>query len=58
MLAAVLAGANEPDPLDTELADWGTWALFMSGETQAASDQGADLVDPSQPTRPAHETLN
>jgi hypothetical protein len=56
MLAAVLAGANEPDPLDTELADWGTWALFMSGETQAASDQGADLVDPSQPTRPAHET--
>lgn len=35
---AALARANELDPLDTELADWGTWALFMSGETQAARE--------------------
>ena len=37
-MKAALARANELDPLDTELADWGTWALFMSGETQAARD--------------------
>ncbi len=27
-----LARASELDPLNTELADWGTWALFMVGE--------------------------
>ena len=37
-MKAALARANELDPLDTELADWGTWALFMSGETQAARE--------------------
>lgn len=37
-MKAALARANELDPLDTELADWGTWALFMSGETEAARD--------------------
>jgi hypothetical protein len=40
-----LARASELDSLDTELADWDTWALFMSGETQAARDQGADLTE-------------
>jgi DNA-binding winged helix-turn-helix (wHTH) protein/TolB-like protein/Tfp pilus assembly protein PilF len=33
---ASLARAVELDPLNTELADWGTWALFMVGEQQAA----------------------
>jgi tetratricopeptide (TPR) repeat protein len=33
-----LARAIELDPLNTELADWGTWALFMVGEQQAARD--------------------
>lgn len=36
-----LARATELDPLNTELADWGTWALFMVGEQQAAQDWGA-----------------
>jgi hypothetical protein len=31
-----VARANELDPLNTELADWGTWALFMVGELEAA----------------------
>jgi tetratricopeptide (TPR) repeat protein len=31
-----LARASELDPLNTELADWGTWALFMVGEQEAA----------------------
>jgi DNA-binding winged helix-turn-helix (wHTH) protein/TolB-like protein/tetratricopeptide (TPR) repeat protein len=35
---AALARAVELDPLNTELADWGTWALFMAGEQQAARD--------------------
>ncbi|NJD32582.1 MAG: transcriptional regulator, partial [Gammaproteobacteria bacterium] len=35
---ASLARAVELDPLNTELADWGTWALFMVGEQQAARD--------------------
>lgn len=30
--------AIELDPLNTELADWGNWALFMVGEEQAARD--------------------
>ena len=33
-----LARASELDPLNTELADWGTWALFMVGEQQAARE--------------------
>jgi DNA-binding winged helix-turn-helix (wHTH) protein/TolB-like protein/Tfp pilus assembly protein PilF len=33
-----LARAHELDPLNTELADWGNWALFMVGE-QAVSRQ-------------------
>jgi DNA-binding winged helix-turn-helix (wHTH) protein/TolB-like protein len=37
---ASLARAVELDPLHTELADWGTWALFMVGEQQAARDWG------------------
>ena len=35
---ASLARAVELDPLNSELADWGTWALFMVGEQQAARD--------------------
>jgi DNA-binding winged helix-turn-helix (wHTH) protein/TolB-like protein/Tfp pilus assembly protein PilF len=35
---ASLARAVELDPLHTELADWGTWALFMVGEQQAARE--------------------
>lgn len=35
-----LARAVELDPLNTELADWGTWALFMIGEEQAAREWG------------------
>jgi len=38
---ASLARAVELDPLHTVLADWGTWALFMVGEQQAARDWGA-----------------
>jgi DNA-binding winged helix-turn-helix (wHTH) protein/TolB-like protein len=37
---ASLGRAVELDPLHTELADWGTWALFMVGEQQAARDWG------------------
>lgn len=33
--------ADELDPLNTELADWGNWALFMVGEEQAAKAWGA-----------------
>jgi TolB-like protein/Tfp pilus assembly protein PilF len=35
---ASLARAVELDPLNSELADWGTWALFMVGEPQAARE--------------------
>lgn len=31
-----LAKANQLDPLNIELADWGHWALAMVGETEAA----------------------
>ncbi|WP_116811078.1 winged helix-turn-helix domain-containing protein [Steroidobacter cummioxidans] len=31
-----LADANRLDPLNVEMADWGNWALFMVGESQAA----------------------
>lgn len=40
-----LTRANELDPVDTELDDWGTWVLFISGEAQSARDQGADLTE-------------
>ena len=33
-----LQRAKENDPLNTELADWGNWALFMVGESGAARD--------------------
>jgi DNA-binding winged helix-turn-helix (wHTH) protein/TolB-like protein len=35
---AAVARAVELDPLNSELADWGTWALFMVGEQQAARE--------------------
>jgi DNA-binding winged helix-turn-helix (wHTH) protein/tetratricopeptide (TPR) repeat protein len=35
---AAVARAVELDPLNSELADWGTWALFMVGEQQAAKE--------------------
>jgi tetratricopeptide (TPR) repeat protein len=31
-----LAAANRLDPLNVEMADWGNWALFMVGESDAA----------------------
>ena len=33
-----LAEAERLDPLNVEMADWGNWALFMVGESQAARD--------------------
>ncbi|MFC4314109.1 winged helix-turn-helix domain-containing protein [Steroidobacter flavus] len=33
-----LAAANRLDPLNVEMADWGNWALFMVGESQAARE--------------------
>lgn len=33
-----LAEAERLDPLNTEMADWGNWALFMVGESQAARE--------------------
>lgn len=36
-----LARAIAQDPLNTELADWGNWALFMVGEAEAARDWAA-----------------
>ena len=35
-----LARASELDPLNTELADWGNWALFMIEEQQASREWG------------------
>lgn len=35
-----LARANDLDPLNTELADWGTWALFMVGDLEASRTWG------------------
>jgi DNA-binding winged helix-turn-helix (wHTH) protein/TolB-like protein/tetratricopeptide (TPR) repeat protein len=31
-----LSAANRLDPLNVEMADWGNWALFMVGESEAA----------------------
>lgn len=39
-----LARANELDPLNSELADWGNWALFMVGEQQAARAWGEEKM--------------
>jgi DNA-binding winged helix-turn-helix (wHTH) protein/TolB-like protein len=39
-----LARANELDPLNSELADWGNWALFMVGEQQASLAWGAEKM--------------
>ncbi|HKU13870.1 MAG TPA: winged helix-turn-helix domain-containing protein [Steroidobacteraceae bacterium] len=33
-----LADADRLDPLNTEMADWGNWALFTVGESQAARE--------------------
>ncbi|HEY8327520.1 MAG TPA: winged helix-turn-helix domain-containing protein [Rhodanobacter sp.] len=33
-----LAEAERLDPLNTEMADWGNWALFMVGESKAARE--------------------
>jgi DNA-binding winged helix-turn-helix (wHTH) protein/TolB-like protein/Tfp pilus assembly protein PilF len=33
-----LAAADRLDPLNVEMADWGNWALFMVGESQAARE--------------------
>nr|WP_298726843.1 winged helix-turn-helix domain-containing protein [uncultured Steroidobacter sp.] len=33
-----LAAADRLDPLNVEMADWGNWALFMVGESEAARE--------------------
>lgn len=35
-----LATADKLDPLNTEIAEWGLWALMMTGELEAASKWG------------------
>lgn len=37
-----LEKANQLDPLNIELADWGHWALAMTGEIEAAQKWGED----------------
>lgn len=39
-----LARASELDPLNTELADWGNWALFMVGEREASREWAAQQM--------------
>jgi len=40
-----LQRAKENDPLNTELADWGNWALFMVGESDAARDWANGMME-------------
>ncbi|HET9474401.1 MAG TPA: winged helix-turn-helix domain-containing protein [Steroidobacteraceae bacterium] len=40
-----LQRAKENDPLNMELADWGNWALFMVGESDAARDWVTSLIE-------------
>jgi DNA-binding winged helix-turn-helix (wHTH) protein/TolB-like protein len=44
-----LQHAKENDPLNAELADWGDWALFMVGESDAARDWVTGMME-KQPT--------
>ena len=39
-----LAAANRLDPLNTEVADWGEWALLMVGEDAAARAWGEEKM--------------
>lgn len=39
-----LAAANRLDPLNSEVADWGQWALFMVGESAAARAWGEEKM--------------
>jgi DNA-binding winged helix-turn-helix (wHTH) protein/TolB-like protein/Tfp pilus assembly protein PilF len=39
-----LAAADRLDPLNSELADWGQWALFMVGENAAARAWGEEKM--------------
>jgi DNA-binding winged helix-turn-helix (wHTH) protein/TolB-like protein/tetratricopeptide (TPR) repeat protein len=36
--------ARDNDPLNVELADWGNWALFMSGEVDASREWANDMM--------------
>jgi DNA-binding winged helix-turn-helix (wHTH) protein/TolB-like protein len=38
MVKRALAEAERLDPLNAEMADWGTWALFTIGESKAARE--------------------
>lgn len=40
-----LRRAEQIDPLNVEIADWGNWALFLMGETAASRDWGIRMMD-------------
>jgi DNA-binding winged helix-turn-helix (wHTH) protein/tetratricopeptide (TPR) repeat protein len=40
-----LQRAEQIDPLNVEIADWGNWALFLIGETVASRDWGNRMMD-------------
>ena len=40
-----LKRAEQIDPLNVEIADWGNWALFLIGETAASRDWGIRMMD-------------
>jgi DNA-binding winged helix-turn-helix (wHTH) protein/TolB-like protein/tetratricopeptide (TPR) repeat protein len=40
-----LQRAEQIDPLNLEIADWGNWALFLMGETAASRDWGIRMMD-------------
>jgi len=48
---SALNRANELDPLNEEIADWGLWALMMVGESDAAVEWGSTkmTIHPNNP---------
>ncbi len=40
-----LQRAEQIDPLNVEIADWGNWALFLMGETAASREWGIRMMD-------------
>jgi DNA-binding winged helix-turn-helix (wHTH) protein/TolB-like protein len=40
-----LKRAEQIDPLNVEIADWGNWALFLMGETAASRDWGIRMME-------------
>ncbi len=37
--------ARESDPLNVELADWGNWALFLTGQIDASREWGNSMME-------------